>query len=757
MMKYLKSLTALVLVFAFISKPQKIARSTCGGHDVEAYSAYQFFEPLSFELLSDFKWKEDETEADNVAEWQAFFDNKPKVEDIQKIVYQVSAEEMQQIRAYVLDAGALNTDLQENSLVKYWKKQGNIESIDYLFYAKVCEPQAQYYDQWDAAERDLEQMRWLADAGKKYYQEKTQNDFLKLRYAYQAIRMAHYSEQYQKALDLYQQMVEPLFEQSESMIRYWALAHRAGALRSLGEKAEAAYLFSRVFEACPSKRVSSFLSFRIRSDEEWQACLDLCQSPEEQANLYFMRSLDKNSRGLEEMKAVYQLAPTSDKLPLMLVREVNRLENSLLDTDLSENLLFFQSYGAYPREEAVQELFALKSFIGEVQKEEEKPVTRPELWTLADAYLEYVVGSPQRAQRIFEELRKSTKDDKLKTQIKIFTLAMQISRLQRVDDDAEEDIYLAVKETQHKHLYDFMIQAFARLYKKQGDQAKAYLCLNYANDLKVNPKLEIIEGLLTLAEEKKHTAFEEQYLLPKIQSPFLDDLSAKRSKEVLLEMKATLLFAQDRLKEAVALYEQVPEALLYPIKSDPFLIGIQDCYDNCPASPDAGKYNRKTLAQKILALKAYADQNTVESARFYFELGTVYYNMTYFGNAWMARDYFRSSTDLMKKKEQKNSLKDLTIQTDCAKAKYYFDRAMNAAISRGNQELAALASFMAAKCEQNQYYADPKTESGWGFIKPTYDLRYRRYFARLRDDFNETQFYQKAIQECKYFHEFVKR
>ena len=61
-----------------------------------------------------------------------------------------------------------------------------------------------------------------------------------------------------------------------------------------------------------------------------------------------------------------------------------------------------------------------------------------------------------------------------------------------------------------------------------------------------------------------------------------------------------------------------------------------------------------------------------------------------------------------------------------------------------NQELAASAAFMAAKCEQNAYFVNGGER--------TYT-----YFNMLRDQYADTQFYQKAIEECRYFNKYVSR
>ena len=470
-MKILKKIVILSFCLAALFKPQKIAHSTCGIYLADYYS-YDFFDPISFDEITAFSDQFDETMDDNIQEWVDYFNQKPSKTDIEEIIYQASADDMQKIRAYVQNASAtLSANLKNNSLVKLWQSNRDLNTIDYIFYAKVCEPQAAYYDEWDDQKRDPEKMRWLANSGKKYYHEKNHNNFLKLRFAYQAIRMAHYVGDYQKAIDLYEELVTPIFNESSGIIGYWALAHKAGALREIGKHAEAAYLFSRVFRECPSKRVSSFRSFKIYSDRQWGATMNMCQNPFEKIELHFMRSLDRNANGLEEIIDVYNISPQTDRLSLMLVREINKLENALLNINVSSNLLFYSGHQNYPDQDAIQYLMSLKGFIGKCL--EENQIVDPELWSLADGYLEYIAGNPQRALSLFADLKKNTKNKAFKNQIDLFELAIQISRLRRIDDNAENEIYHKVKISQHKHMEDFMIQAFARLYDQQGLRGKA--------------------------------------------------------------------------------------------------------------------------------------------------------------------------------------------------------------------------------------------------------------------------------------------
>ncbi len=757
-MKIFKLLLCTLLSFAFVIQPQKIAKSTCGGYDEDYMASYSFFSPLNFENVYQSVRAWDEPQDDNLADWERYLGKAASREDISAIVYEVSADDMQKIRNYVEGKGSIGAELQNNSLVKYWKKKPDLEAIDYLFFAKTCEPHAWQQDTWNTKpEKDVQTMRWLAEAGKKYYQEKASNHFLKMRFAYQAIRMAQYVGQNKKALKMYDELVNPIFEQTESIIKYWAMAHRAGALMANGETAQANYIFSRVFDQCPSKRVSSYLSMRFSDGNVWQATLDKCKNIAEKNTLYFIRSLEKGSNILEETKNIYAQDPNDSKMPIMLMRSVNELEYNLLSDTPQENILFYRGYQSYPRQEAIKSLLNLKNFVEQVIKEGK--VNEMGVWTLAAGYLDYIAGTPQKALNTFENLKKKEKSEAIKNQIALFETAIRITQMSKIDDKTEDQIYQEVKNHKHEGLQNLMLDVFEDLYKKQGQPAKAFLCKNYIDRLKITPDLAIVRGMIELTE-KRNTNFEEEFLLTRVSGSFLGENVEAKPKDILREIEATVLFSQDRLKEAISIYEQIPDKVIYQLDNDPFMTDIQDC-ETCPPSADQGKYNRRTLATKLQMLKDYSENNTIEQANYFYQLGAAYYNMTHFGNSWLAIDYYRSSFDFHEAREQikegKASKSKTVVFTDCSKAKFYFDRAMKAAINRGNRELAAKACYMAAKCEQNQYYLNGNLELDyWAYIPPSYKPEHRRYFKILTTEYQDTEYHAKVLNECTYFYEFVR-
>ena len=198
-------------------------------------------------------------------------------------------------------------------------------------------------------------------------------------------------------------------------MNYWILGHKAGALKSLGEIVEAAYLFSLIFDQCPSKRESAFRSFEIRTDEEWDACFLKCQSDRERAALYALRANAKFSIAAEAMEKIYELDPTNENLELLLVKEIREMEKDLLGIEFNDKKKQNKQFHNLPRKKAGSYLVALQTFV--LKCIEENKIANPELWQLANGYLEYLAGDLYAAGKTFERLKENITNKLLKEQV----------------------------------------------------------------------------------------------------------------------------------------------------------------------------------------------------------------------------------------------------------------------------------------------------------------------------------------------------
>ena len=218
-------------------------------------------------------------------------------------------------------------------------------------------------------------------------------------------------------------------------------------------------------------------------------------------------------------------------------------------------------------------------------------------------------------------------------------------------------------------------------------------------------------------------------------------------------MKATFLLKDDKLDEA----EKIFSALTYKtddIQGNAADEQIKDCHE-CAENSDK-RFSKLQLIGQLKSLKKQAaGTDKVQAAEATYRLGNVYYNTTWFGFAWRAVDYYRPYGFY---KPEPN--KPVYENYDCSKALRHYTQAAELAKQLGNKELAAKCLFMAAKCEQNDWYLrytpKPGEDTYYQGIEPTYAPADRKYFTQLKGQYAATAFYNEARAQCFYLNRFAR-
>lgn len=692
-----------------------------------------------------FKSQEDIYINDNVKEWAERYCGNAQEKDVRAVVYSYSQHELQRLKQAMMNEksslSTLGSRLSNNSFTRYMYKHKCVETVDYLIFAKKCEPHVVApVNTWKDVKRNESAMRQLIDEAKERFL-RTESHYVRLRLAFQAIRLAHYINDYDLTLELVNYYL-PKIDNDPSIIEYWIMGHRAGALQAKGELAKSAYLYSRVFEKCPGKRQSAFRSFRINTDEEWNEAMLLCRNDHERASLFVLRAQSKNSKLIEEMEHIYEYDPQHPALEMLLVRELQKLEKDLLGEAFNPYRRNNKSIHHIPRAYAGQRVIALQKLVRSWIEEEQVP--NIQLWQLAEGYLEVLAGDFYFAKQTFKELVPAIKDKKLKEQLAVFQLVLKIVELERITNEDERQLAQLSRRYKFYDKYpDFSKMITDRLrvlYKGQGSGAKAYLMEYSLSQLRAKPDLDIIDELIALCKKDDRTLYENKLVQKENGNTILNDL---------LDVKSAFLLGQGRLEAALDAMEEIPLVKWDEYgQFNPFVRRFKDCI-NCPLPDTVTTYNRGELIKKILELEydARAEVEADKAASIYFDIGEAFYNMSYFGQSWRATDCFRSgsSAAIAYKNKGKENFAHIGLPLgnhenfNTSRALQFFDLARRVAQSK---EIKVAAAYMAAKCERNDFYVKQE--------RRTFD-----YFSMIKTDYTDTEFYQRIVAECLDFQSFM--
>jgi hypothetical protein len=769
-------ISSIFLISVLVLIPDRNIISCSFSPDPDAYG-YNFFNqevigddyylPILFTWHSFYRGTYSVTNDALIEEWRSYFKNIPAYDDVKNVVYSIPVNNLIKCSELLNNSGGLPDSLSANSCMNYIYKTKDKDFLTYMLYARRCEPNVNWTGEWSTPEYNLDSLEILKKIGDDLYNS-TSNSFMKLKYAFQMVRLAHYANNADECIRLYDQLIEPMKE--KSFTRWRALAHKAGSYYMKDDALSATYFFVEVFKNCPALRTEATIGFDIEDESQFQDILGRCRDDQMKAALYAIRAIQPYSKALEDMKTIYQIDPTIDYNDLLLVREVKMLENVYLrakiynygeyweyDYDLNPEETLFTYDSNYLRE--------FRSFINIVIKENK--IRKPALWKLASGYLAVYDADFAFSEKCISDLKNmNVTDNNILKSMKLLQIGMDIRKLHTLDETENErifqefqdltifehnftpallkeinltdylnpdpDIYSSYPNNQFRYFLDVL----SLIYKKNGNQLKVYLCNSDFESLRMDPNLDLVNGLLDLIDKKGKLPFETY-------------LSTKAGcKNELLEVKGTLLLQADNQKEAIKVFKSIPAEFLqknfrFYINADPFAGNLNDCLSCDDSIMEKSDFvflhclTKLQFAEKILSLKKKANGKGEKAAEANYLLGNAFYNTTDFGSAWMAYAYWRPYG---------------SGSFDCSKAQSYYEKAI---LLTKNIELAAKCCFMAAKCEHNSYYKREQKNS-WDLIHiPDNYYDYQNFFKLLNEKYTETEYYKEVIKECSYFRQYL--
>jgi len=727
-------ISVLLLVGAVPVSPRRSAQLKACGYEEEP--EVNFFQPAVIEELastpffySPHYFYDDERVGGlgklfsdvNVAEWHAFFRQAVTREDLTTLLYRTDLPAVDTlIRALRGESVQVPQPLAANSILRFPDKPLAVKFLYYLGFAKRCEPIATAREGlgwWeeekpeDKAARTAQALKLIA-GGQKLLGN-VEDPFLKGRYHFQVLRLQFYAGDY-PACSAYWDLNQAAF--TTESLKFRAMNFAAGALYRQKLYARANYLFSLIFDRYPPLRRMAYLSFRPVEEADWRQSLALAQSTREKAVLWQLLGIYAD--GPRAMKEIYALDPKSDLLPLLVVREVNRQEKTIVPQLEPPGLAKTEVPRVPPELLAFLEQAVAAGQVRKIQA-----------WQLALAHLYGLDRRRETAEKYLALAAAAPAGPEVKDQLRLTGLIIKVLALPRPEPAMEPTLtteldWLAEGAfgSPRSAFQAWLRPYLSKLYAAAGDETRALLLFDQpgAPFYRDNGKLD---GLLAFLARPEPSPFDQ-----KIGAAY------PYSRENLLELKALNFLYTYRFKDAAAVFNQLQTSEDQPLYSDPFTIHINDCHD-CDASvPTHREYTKAGFAARLATLFEQAGKPGAGQAAACFELANGLYNMSWYGNA---RDVYYTPNSNFAYDER---------HFDCSQAEKYYRQAM--AVSK-DREFQAKACFMAAKCEQNRYF---RTKD-YSYGKP--DFVAGEYFRKLKSTYADTAYYREIIQECGYFRTFA--
>ncbi len=676
----------------------------------------------------------------NITEWQQLLNGKCRAEDAFTLLYEVEPDMF--LLAY--ENKSLNNVFEGNTFVQLLLKPGNKELLDYFAFAKrnefnnqyVGDPWSEKYDyQIGTISHELIQV-----AVSKLLNIKNKN--LRERYAYHLVRLYRQTDQNEKCIKTFDIYFKN--SKSASILKTWSLLHKAEALNALGKKVEANYLFSKIFNQGEEKRVRAY---RFFDKDLLKESLKLAKNKEEVAGIWAIMAIKNPGPAFKEIKLVVENAPHHPTVPLLIMREINKLEDWIFTPELTNHSPSLYSednfnewnddYEKIKQKNRTKDLNYLRELNNWLRIDYTSFDSQiSDFIKLAIAHLHLIARENKSALSLFSSISENAPkaihvqknielalfyayENKLtnnEVQIKLAKTLSELENLTKTNYAYGKPLYslatIISKAFVKENNVPFagLLKLKAEKYKNQYEDFghdywsiedwydKSYYWKIAFFDRYATP--EDIHKLIKLIEKKSKSAFE-QYLcnqnLP--------------TKNALLDLKGTIALRSGDLKIANEAFSAIP--LNYWEKNYEFSSYLnENPFIPKPINTDtvSFKFNKALIVKELIQLEKEAINEPSKAVANYIKIGHFFYNASYWGNSWMMLSYIWTSNpngysfsfqyDVLFNKFLKTADNLENSFYKCSIALKYYNKAL---LLAKNKEQLAMLYFMKHCCEYNQY------------------------------------------------------
>ncbi len=659
------------------------------------------------------------------------------------------------------------------------KEETNKEVYDYMVYARTCSEQHQNrkHRSWsynDMVKNEVVDLSELIAQGVQAFNASSIPQ-LKLRYAYQVIRNYHYSKRYQEAIQFFNQFIKDQFDKTE--IYYYVQDQVAGCYFSLKDYEKAAYMFLQVFSKSYDRKISSYTSYKFCTDKDAEGKQYFSDS-EDQATYLTLKSIRGYSDQMQYLQEMAKVAPQDEKLELMFVRDLYDIEDRVFPRRIgmsSDRLLCGEEKNLCWDEIKV---------LSEISANQEK-VCKPErkdFWILCSSYLGFLNGDFNTANLKLNEIQSYSKyallGNQLKSLYKVFAWnsigaeqEVELTKLMTSNDMTEDNKEL-IKEYVGHLLYH------------QGKLAQSFLVHNNILEIKNTGSLTLLQQLKEFILQPQKSSFE-KYLFEQN----IKEQAALMKPVEFIEYQIGMYYLNQADPQTALTHFNAGKDYstgteierLIPAKV--FSNNIVECFDCNDVLMEDSVYlasvfsfikprlTKNELAITLLKLDSLShDEKTWKRKLANYLLGNYYFNVSntgYYRGVLQDKPnccnsyYFAWSEKQIAERNKKIEEQVGYNLCDVAYGKrtYYplankaYQYYRNTIALSTDKELNARCLYMMAKCELNSLYNHKEHFSYWGYDGNLKEdiIDYKKSFKELKDEYQDTRFFNRIIKECSFF------
>ncbi len=556
-------------------------------------------------------------------------------------------------------------------------------------------------------------------------QKTAKEPFLQQRYAFAVLRSLFYRKEWAAAVTYYDRTVATLSAPSEDL-KWRSRFYVAGALRRDNRAARGNLELARIHAGYFALSGAAILDFRPAEDADWKDALKLAKDPKDRAALWRMVGIKHDP--MVAAQEIFKLDPRSPLIPLLVVRELSRVESIVGRTFTSK---------PDPKEVAAQtkafaRLEALALKLGAAPG-----AAKPYVYDLIAGHIAALRGDLATARtRMQKAVAGAPGDKRVASQAKA-SLAMALVADWKITPRNEEELAQLV------HGVD---PAFARM-GSLTNEVRTKLAIAYAAANRI-VDAEFLAHAVTDALDDGNPE-----LTTKVRSkwetvPFLEEMIARTDKRTTefdrfvlagshvkedLEQELAVRTVLDGDFRGALKVFQTTTAKSSLLGTDPFVIHVIDCHD-CDHEKLGAKstWTHKNLVARLADLELAAKGGGEAGAQAALAIGNALYNITHHGNARSFTEGTHQSTG------------------DTRLAERYYKKVYD---SSGNRELKAKAAWLAAKAELGTliYNAEVANPNDGVDARTMIPKTWFPVFAR----FANTRYYKDVLRDCGRFSSWV--